>query len=87
MENSMTDNLISTLEDFITTEFLKQPDRELKPDQALISSGLINSLSLVDLALFVEDTYGVQIDDTELNAETFDTLAELASLIKSRYQE
>jgi len=82
----MTDNLISTLEEFIKNEFLKQPDRELKPDEALISSGLINSLSLVDLALFVEDNYGVQIDDTELNAETFDTLAELASLIQSRYQ-
>ncbi|MFO7944927.1 MAG: acyl carrier protein [Anaerolineales bacterium] len=82
----MTDNLISTLEDFIKTEFLKQPDRELKADEALISSGLINSLSLIDLALFVEDTYGVQIDDTELNAETFDSLKELASLIKSRNQ-
>jgi len=82
----MNDNLISTLEEFIKNEFLKQPDRELKADQPLISSGLINSLSLVDLALFVEDTYGVQIDDTELNAETFDTLEELASLIQSRKQ-
>lgn len=86
MEQPMNDNLISTLEEFIKNEFLKQPDRELKADQPLISSGLINSLSLVDLALFVEDTYGVQIDDTELNAETFDTLEELASLIQSRKQ-
>jgi len=82
----MTDNLISTLEEFIKNEFLKQPERELKADEPLISSGLINSLSLVDLALFVEDTYGVQIDDTELNDETFDNLEELATLIKSRKQ-
>jgi acyl carrier protein len=32
----------------------------------------------------VEDDYGVQIDDTELNAETFDTLEQLADLIESR---
>jgi acyl carrier protein len=36
------------------------------------------------MALFVEDTFGVQIADTELNATTFDSLAELAALIRSR---
>jgi acyl carrier protein len=50
----------------------------------LISSGLIDSFSLVDLALFVEDTFGVHLDDAELNAETFDTLAQLAALVESR---
>ena len=56
----------------------------LKADQTLISSGLIDSFSLVDLALLVEDTYGVRIDDSELNADTFDTLEQLAALIRSR---
>jgi acyl carrier protein len=39
---------------------------------------------LIDLALFVEDTYGVRIEDTELNADTFDSLSQLAALIDSR---
>jgi acyl carrier protein len=38
----------------------------------------------VDLSLFVEDTWNVIIDDTELNAETFDTLEQLAALIAER---
>jgi acyl carrier protein len=38
----------------------------------------------VDLALHVEDAYGVRIDDTELNASTFDTLEQLATLVESR---
>jgi acyl carrier protein len=38
----------------------------------------------MDLALFVEDTFGVKIEDTELNADTFDSLNQLADLIKSR---
>ena len=46
--------------------------------------GLIDSFSLMDLALFVEDTFGVRIEDTELNAETFDTLTQLSALIDSR---
>jgi acyl carrier protein len=32
----------------------------------------------------VEDEFGVRIDDSELNAETFDTLDALVKLIESR---
>jgi acyl carrier protein len=38
----------------------------------------------MDLALYTEDTFGVRIEDTELNANTFDNLAQLAALIESR---
>ena len=76
--------MIEQLSNFISSEILKQPDRTIKPDEPLISSGLIDSFSLMDLALFVEDTFGVRIEDTELNADTFDTLNALADLIQSR---
>lgn len=76
--------MIETLNQYLVTKVLKQPKRLLAPDEKLISSGLIDSFSLVDLALFVEDTFGVHIKDTELNADTFDTLAELAKLIQER---
>jgi acyl carrier protein len=78
------ENLISTLSDYISIQVLKQPNRHIDPDEALISSGLIDSFSLVDMALFVEDNFGVHIDDTELNANAFDTLSQLAALIQER---
>jgi len=80
----MTEELIATIEKFIATEIAKQPDRSIAANEKLISSGLIDSFSLVDLGLFVEDTFGVIIDDTELNVDTFDTLEELTALIRSR---
>ncbi len=76
--------MISKLAAYIAKDILKQPERVLAPDEKLISSGLIDSFKLVDLGLYVEDTFGVRIDDTELNKETFDTLEQLASLIQSR---
>jgi acyl carrier protein len=45
---------------------------------------LVDSFSLVDLALFIEDSFGVHVDDTELNADTFDTIQQLAGLIRDR---
>ena len=80
----MTENVRSKLGKFIAAELLKNPDREIAPDAPLISGGMIDLFSLVDLALFIEETFGVRVDDTELNADTFDTLDELAELIKSR---
>lgn len=80
----MSETLIPELENFIAGKILKQPSRRIAPDEALISSGLIDSFSLMDLALFVEDTYGVRIEDTELNADVFDNLSQLAALIDSR---
>jgi acyl carrier protein len=80
----MNETTLSGLEQYIVTKILKQPSRRISPDEALISSGLIDSFSLMDLALFVEDTYGVRIEDTELNADKFDTLNQLAALIESR---
>ena len=69
---------------YITTEILKQPNRSLPADEPLISSGLIDSFSLVDLALYIEDNFNVKIDDTELNSDTFDTIEQLEELINSR---
>jgi acyl carrier protein len=78
------DEIITKIAAFIATNILKQPKRTIRPDETLISSGLIDSFSLVDVGLFVEENFGVRIDDTELNADTFDTLEQLAKLIQSR---
>jgi len=80
----VTGTIISEVEKYIATQILKQPTRKIAADEPLISSGLIDSFSLMDLALFVEDTYDVRIEDTELNANTFDNLTQLVSLIESR---
>ena len=77
-------DVIAQLSAFIKTTILKQPNRVIERSEPLISSGLIDSFSLMDLALFVEDTFGVRIEDTELNAGTFDNLTQLACLIESR---
>ena len=80
----MVDEITSQLAGFIAKNILKDPRRAIATDEALISTGLIGSFCLVDLALFVEDTFNVRIADTELNAATFDSLTQLTALIRSR---
>jgi len=78
----MTEPILEKLATYIATEFLKQPDRLINPDEPLLSSGLVDSFHLVDLSLFVEKNFGVRIDDAELNASSFDNLNQLTTFIK-----
>jgi acyl carrier protein len=72
--------------DYIAQEILRNARRKVSLEEPLISSGLIDSFHLVDLALFVEASYNVRIDDTELSASTFDTVQALTDLIMARMQ-
>lgn len=80
----ISNNLHELLSQFIAENILKQPSRTIQENEPIITSGLIDSFSLVDLALFVEESFGVHIDDTELNAETFDNIHELVKIIEKR---
>lgn len=80
----MSTERIEQLSGYIAAKILKQPNRRISASESLISSGLIDSFSLVDLALYVEDEFGVHLDDAELNANTFDSLTALDELISAR---
>ncbi len=80
----MSDDIQTTLAAYIAQKVLRQPNRVIEPDQPLLSSGLINSFSLIEMAMFIEETFHVRIEDFELNKDTFDTLTQLADLIHSR---
>ena len=80
----MNDDIEKRIKEFIVKSILKQPSRTLTSSEPLISSGLIDSFSLVDLAVYVEDEFDVHIDDSELNSDTFDTMAQLIELINNR---
>ena len=72
------------LRKFIINELMRDPDYDLKNDEALISGGLIDSFSLVELQLFVEQQFGVHIEDTELTTDNVDNINDIIRLIEAR---
>lgn len=67
--------------EFIKKEFLSDPDIEITPDTNLISSGLIDSFSLVSLQRFIEKEFGKMIPAPKITAESFDTVRQMLQLI------
>jgi len=80
----MREEILGKLNAYITAQILRDPAKTLAADEPLISSGIVDSFNLVDLAIFAEDTFGVHLDDMELNVDHFDTLEQLADLIQAR---
>jgi len=69
------------LKKFILNEILRDTTYRIKPDEPLISGGLIDSFSVVQIAVFVEEAFDVVIPDADLTVENMDTLDKMTQLI------
>ena len=82
----MTNSIIEKLTAYISTIALGKKHVSIEANTPLISSGIIDSFELIDLSLFVEDEFNVEIKDTELSASVFDNVNQLADLIRKRQE-
>ena len=69
--------------DYITREYADALQGALiDANTPLISSGLIDSLSMVSLKVFLDNSYRVHISDAEASAEAFDSVSALVALLR-----
>ncbi len=73
-----------TLEKFIVDELLLGQRTQIDPEESLTSTGVIDSLSLLRLVAFIEETFHVQVEDTELNPDNFETLNLMVELVDGK---
>lgn len=69
------------LKKFIAHELLNRTDYPIGDDDPLISGGWIDSFSLAQIGVFVEDAFDVYIPDPDLTVAKMDTLNQIASRI------
>ncbi len=69
---------------YIINELLNDPNYALADDEPLISGGVLDSFSLVQLQTFIDEQFGVFIDDTELTKEYINTVDAIVALVQER---
>ena len=69
------------LRDFVRSELLRKPDYPLAADEPLITGGIIDSFSLAQIGVFVEDAFGVYVPDTDLTVANMDTIERMMTCI------
>ena len=83
----MTDNssIQNSIETYVAREVLQgTPASEISETTPLISSGLLDSIAIVRLVLFLEQEFGIVIDGHDITPEDFDTIETIAALVKSK---
>jgi acyl carrier protein len=65
-------------------EALVSPDTgvEVDADTPLIDRGLLDSLSLLQLMLFIEEQSGVHVPDDEVTLENFRTVSSIGAMVQ-----
>ncbi|MDQ4002273.1 MAG: phosphopantetheine-binding protein [Actinomycetota bacterium] len=58
--------------------------REILDDEPLIEKGYLTSLQTVELVMFMEDRFGIMVEDEELNEENFGSIRNIAGLVASK---
>jgi acyl carrier protein len=73
------------LRDFVRGELLSKSDYPLGDDEPLITGGLIDSFSLAQVGVFIEETFKVYLPDTDLTVANMDTINRMvASVVKAQ---
>ena len=67
--------------EFIKDEYLSDPDMEITLDTKLISSGIIDSFTLVSLQSFIEKEFGKMIPAPRITADSFNTIRQMIEII------
>ncbi len=75
-------NITEGITDYIKAELAPATSSEIALDTSLIGEGLLDSTAMLQLVLWVEDTYGFPVEDIDMTPETFGTVRNLSEYVK-----
>lgn len=53
-------------------------------DVSFLEEGIVDSLGVMELVSFVEDHFGVTVDDQEITPDNFDSVSKLAAYVQGK---
>ena len=53
-------------------------------DDSFLEEGIVDSLGVMELVSFVEDQYGLKVNDYEITPENFDSVNKLSNYVRQK---
>lgn len=79
----MSENVKTMIIDYIKREYLEEDSpQQITENTKLISSGIVDSFSMVSLKMFLEKKFQVKIPDDKATPEAFDSVTNILALLK-----
>jgi len=76
------DDMKAVVLTYVKKEYLEEGDDAISFDTPLISSGIVDSFSMVSLKRFLENKYKISIPDDRATPEAFDTVDKIVTLVQ-----
>lgn len=73
---------IDTVRSIVRDEILNNPELDIRPDQDLLLTEILNSLSVTLLVARLENIYEIDVPPEDVTLENFGTLANIAEYIE-----
>jgi len=71
--------------EYVATNFLFSDNGySLSDDASFLEEGIVDSTGVLELVMFVEETFGVSVEDQEIVPENFDSVSQLAAYIRQK---
>jgi acyl carrier protein len=78
----------AVISEYISRELVQDPSLlPLGNETPLLETGILDSLSLLRLAVFIQEQFGVVVDDLDLVPEHFATVNTITAYLRSRTGE
>jgi acyl carrier protein len=72
------------LHDFILDVFFLTEATQLTDDVSLIESGIVDSTGILDIILFIEDEFGVEVGDQEAIPDNLESINQIAAFVERK---
>lgn len=80
------DAILQDLQEFLKNNFPMAAEEPVEPDDDLIDEGIVDSLGLLTVVDFLESTYGISVEDTDVVVENFGTMRAIAEYVHKSQQ-
>ena len=79
----MAEDLKKLIIDYVKKEYLDEDsDQEINENTKLISSGIVDSFSMVSLKTYLEKKFQIRIPDEKATPDVFDSVNDIMNLLK-----
>lgn len=69
---------------FLTDQFLFGDSRPLERDVSLFNQGIIDSTGVLELINYLEEHFGIKVQDDELLPENLDTIGNICAFLERK---
>jgi acyl carrier protein len=69
---------------FVRDYFVKETGLVLQDDTSFLEEGIIDSVGVLELVAFIEETFAIRIEDEEIVPDNFDSVNKLVAHVQSK---